>query len=203
MAEIVQNAKSRAIRITSIVRKELKALISDKAAITILFLVPITLLTILGTSAPSISESRVWIVDLDQTEKTQEFISTMKNKTDLEMYATGDLAPIEPEIGQHESDARAYVSLELANETIRTTYLDAYIVLPEGFTESLAENGTTNIQIYYDSIDFLNRFISETFITLGLTNVQLDNLLFESDVYAIPEIRPEEYNQFTEVDTLQ
>jgi len=160
-------------------------------------------LTILGTAAPAFTATRVWIVDLDHTEKTAEFMATMKNSSGIEVYISGEVAPIEPEVGQQEENARGNVSLELAQKTIRTEYLDAYIVLPEGFTEGLAANGTTKVEVYYDSIDFLNRFIAETMITLGLTDVQMDNLLFESDVYAIPEIRPEEYNQFTEVDTLQ
>ena len=193
MAELISDALSRAIRINAIVRKEIKSLVSDKIAILILFIIPVVLITVLGTSRPSASlyNVTVWVIDQDQTEKSEEFITTMKNSNQSEamtVYASGEMAPIEPELG--EEDAKGVVSLELAEKTLPTQYLDAYIIILPGYAESLRENGSARVIIYYDSIDIKNRFIADAFILLGLTNVQLDNLIFERDVYYFPESRP-------------
>ena len=190
MAEIL----SRALRINAIVRKEIKSLISDRIAIVILFLIPVALIGVLGASEPrsSLMDATIWIIDEDGTPESQSFIETMKNGS-ATAYATGDKAPIEPKLGENE--AYGDVSKSLAEKTLPTEYLDAYIVIPKGFAADLAENGTTSLKIYYDSIDMTTRMIADVYILLGLTDVQLNNLMLERDIYVFPETRPNDLIQ--------
>ena len=155
---------------------------------------PVALITVLGTSLPNqdLIQTSIWIIDYDNTPESQGFIRTAKNSTFMDVYATGELAPIEPQLG--ESEAFGNVSESLAQKTLPTEYIDAYIIIPKGFSESLAANGTVEVDIYYDSIDFINRFVVEAFIMLAMTNSQLENLMFERDVIAFPETRPADFS---------
>lgn len=200
--EIITDTMGRMLRVANIIRKELKSLIFDKTAIIILFFIPLLLIVILGTSQPNLNaaSTTIWIIDYDHTEQSENFIQTMKSlnmsltmgqnlKTNI--YASGEMAPIEPPYG--ESELYGEVSEQLAQETIRSEYLDAYILIPPGFQNNILENGSTNIYAYYDAIDFTKMLVSDMIILLGTTEVQVQNMLFERDVIYFPETRPENF----------
>ncbi|MHA1585573.1 MAG: ABC transporter permease [Promethearchaeota archaeon] len=200
MENFTEKTKSRIERIMGIVSKEIQSLLHDKMAIFILFLLPVTIILVLGLSSPNLENFSVtiWIIDQDDTQKSNEFIQTIRNSSfklqtgkflPKKVYSSGQLAPIEPKLG--ETEAFGNVSLKLAQEMISTDYLDAFIILPPGFEKSLADTGKTNLSIYLDAIDFQSMMISDYTILLGLTEVQLQNLLLESDVYYFPENRPD------------
>ncbi|MHA1520585.1 MAG: ABC transporter permease [Promethearchaeota archaeon] len=200
MAEIFEDAKTRFLRISAMVIKEFKSLLQVKSTILILFLVPLSIIPVLATT--KISTDRfvptIWIIDYDNSEQSEQFIATMKNSSGLEglielsniVYASGDLAPIEPAFLERE--AFGEVSEDLAQKTIPTKFLDAYIILQDGFQDSLAENGTVELIIYFDAIDFISLVTSEMTILVSLTNIQIQNMLFERDIYYYPELRPDQ-----------
>jgi ABC-type Na+ efflux pump permease subunit len=193
MAEILKMSRTRAQRIGAIVRKEISTLLSDKIAIFVLFILPVVLIVVVGTSQPraDLAASTIWIINEDNNStKSHEFVVTFKNMTFITVYATGDMAPVMPEFGQDNTEAMAPVTLENARKALPTEYLSAYIVLPNGYQAELEANGTAHIEIYYDAIDLTGRILTDMFILLGTTNVQLDNLLLERDVFYFPEGRP-------------
>jgi hypothetical protein len=107
-------------------------------------------------------------------------------------YVTGERAPVQPEFGQ-DDNVTAEVNEENAILALPTRYLNAYIIIPEGFEEDLADDGKCTIFVYYNAIDFTAKFIADAVILLGLTNVQLNDLMFERDVYYFPEFRPSSF----------
>ncbi len=90
-----------------------------------------------------------------------------------------------------QKEAFGEVSEELAQITIPTEFLDSYIILQEGFQESLVENGTVEIIMYLDAIDFMTLIASEMTILVSLTEIQIQNMLFDRDIYYYPELRPD------------
>jgi len=198
--EIFSDARSRALRITNMVRKEIKSLLSDKTAIFILFFIPFLLITILGTSQPNLeaTNTTIWIIDYDNSETSEQFIETMKSlnlslaigqKISVSFFTSGELAPIQPNFGEKET--YGLVSEELAQKTLTTQFLDAYIILPEGFEDNIKTNGTTPIIVYYDSIDFMKMLVSDMVVLAGTSEIQMKNMLFERDIIYFPETRPE------------
>ncbi|WP_457558499.1 ABC transporter permease [Candidatus Harpocratesius sp.] len=201
--DILSDTRSRLLRITNMVRKEIKTLISDKTAMFILFFIPFLLILILGTSQPRLEATKttIWIIDYDHSEGSEQFIETMKSlnlslavgqKLSPKIYASGELAPIEPNLGDVESFGN--VTEELAQRTIKTQYLDAYIILHQGFEDDIAINGTTTILVYYDAIDFTKMIISDMIVLVGSSEIQVKNMLFERDIIYFPETRPKNYD---------
>ena len=202
MTEIFTDTRSRVWRIIAIFKKEAKTLLMDKSALVVIFIIPIVLICVLGASPPNteLLATTIWIVDYDHTSQSQQFIDTMKatnislpagGKIPYDVYASGESAPIEPDYGENKK--WGYVSEELAQITIGSEYLDAYIILQEGFQAALYENGSASISIYIDAIDFTSMLISDMIILVGLTNVQAENMLFERDIFYFPETRPANY----------
>ena len=201
MAEAFLEAKSRALRINGMIRQEINSLITDKTSIIILFVIPLTLITVLGFSTPRTDQfaTTIWIIDEDNTTTSAQFITSMQNTTiegdliselapPMVVYSNGELAPIEPNLG--EENATSIVSKELAIKTLPTKYLDAFIVIPKGYQDSFVENSSAKLVIYYDAIDLQKRLVVEGLIQLGLTQIQLDNMMFERDVFYFPDSRP-------------
>ena len=184
------------------IRQEIKSLMSDKISIFILFIIPLILIAVLGVSTPRADKfaTIIWIIDEDKSERSADFIDTMRNSSGggamlmselappMQIFSDGELAPIEPKFG--EENGTGVVSKELANTTLPTQYLDAYIVIPKGFQDSIAENSSARIIIYYDAINFEKRIIVQGLIQMGLTQVQLNNMIFERDVFYFPDTRP-------------
>jgi len=183
------------------IRQEINSLITDKTSIIILFVIPFVLIAVLGFSTPRTDQlaTTIWIIDEDNTTTSAEFIISMRNITlegdliaelapPMVVYANGELAPIEPSLG--EINATGIVSKELAFKTLPTKYLDAIIVIPNGYQDSFVENSSAKLIIYYDAIDLQKRFVGEGLIQIGLTQIQLDNMMFERDVFYFPESRP-------------
>ncbi len=184
------------------IRQEINSLITDKTSIIILFVIPFVLIAVLGFSTPRTDQlaTTIWIIDEDNTMTSAKFIISMQNITlegdlitelapPMTVYADGELAPIEPSLG--EINATGIVSKELAFKTLPTKYLDAIIVIPNGYQDSFVENSSAKLIIYYDAIDLQKRFVGEGLIQMGLTQIQLDNMMFERDVFYFPESRPE------------
>ena len=201
MAEAFLEAKSRALRINGMIRQEINSLITDKTSIIILFVIPLTLITVLGFSTPRTDQfaTTIWIIDEDNTTTSAQFITSMQNTTiegdliselapPMVVYSNGELAPIEPNLG--EENATSIVSKELAIKTLPTKYLDAFIVIPKGYQDSFVENSSAKLVIYYDAIDLQTRLVVEGLVQLGLTQIQLDNMMFERDVFYFPDSRP-------------
>ena len=202
MAEAFSEAKSRALRISGMIRQEINSLITDKTSIIILFVIPLVLITVLGVSTPRTDQlaTIIWIIDEDHTTSSTEFITSMQNSTmegdliiselapPMLVFANGELAPIEPNLG--EENATGIVSKDLAFKTLPTKYLDAIIVIPKGYHDSFVENSSAKLIIYYDAIDLQKRFVVEGLIQIGLTQIQLKNMMFERDVFYFPDSRP-------------
>ena len=202
MSEIFSEAKSRALRINSMIRQEINSLITDKTSIIIIFIIPLILICVLGFSTPRTDKfaTTVWIIDEDNTSSSTQFIKSMQNITlddglmmgdiapPMQVYKSGDIAPIEPKFG--EKNASGIVSKKLANKTLSTKYLDAYIIIPKGYHDAIIENSSAMLIIYYDAIDFQKRFVVEGLIQIGLTQIQLNDMIFERDIFYFPESRP-------------
>lgn len=186
-------------RISAIIRKEISNLITDKVALFILFIIPVVMISVVGGSKmnANLADVTIWIIDLDNSQTSREVSKTMMNgslmgdsmgKGLATYYGPGDMAPVEPELG--ETEAYGEVNITNAEKTLPTQYLDCYVVLPTGFEQELAETGKAHVLVYYDAIDIKNRFIADAMVTLGFTEVQIQNMLFERDVFFYPEFRP-------------
>jgi ABC-2 type transport system permease protein len=201
---VLKLSLSRAQRIAAIVRKEISTLLSDKIAIFVLFILPVSMILTIGLSAPrsDLMATTIWIIDEDNNStKAYEFGQTFKGNKYITVYATGDLAPAMPEFGETEKFVE--VNRENAEKYLPTEYLSAYIVLPKGYEAELNANGTAHIDIYYDAIDLTGRMLTDMMILLGLTNVQLDNMLFERDIFYYPEGRPHNLTEDSDINILE
>ncbi len=191
MSEIIQQSRSRALRINSIVRKELEAFRHDKIAIFILFFIPIILISVLGTSQPraSLLEVKVWVIDEDQSQKSQELIATLKGGY-IKPNVTGEVIGIEGDFGE----GMIYYDVNITNAELLlpTSYLDAYVIIPKGFEASLKENSSATLIWHFDAIDYTNKLIVEFGLLASLVDFQLQNLVFERDIFYFPEFRPDD-----------
>lgn len=191
MSEFIQQSKSRALRINSIIRKELEALRHDKIAIFILFFIPIILIGVLGTSQPrsDLMDVKVWVIDEDNSQKSNELIQTMKAGM-IKPNVTGEVIGIERDFG--EGIIMYDVNITNAIELLPTTYLDAYIIIPKGFEAAIKTNSSATLIWHFDAIDFTKKLIVELGMLTSLVQFQLNNMVFERDVFYFPEVRPED-----------
>ena len=191
LSEFIQQSRSRALRINSIVRKELETFRHDKIAIFILFFIPIILIGVLGTSQPrsSLLDVKVWVIDEDNSQKSQELIATMKGGI-IKPNVTGEIIGIEGDFGE----GMIYYDVNLTNAELLlpTSYLDAYVIIPKGFEASLKENSSATLIWHFDAIDYTNKLIVEFGLLASLVDFQLQNLVFERDIFYFPEFRPED-----------
>ncbi|MHA1821008.1 MAG: ABC transporter permease [Promethearchaeota archaeon] len=181
MSEEFKSIKQRRTRIASIVRKELSTLIKDKMSLFILFIIPIIIITTIGTGKISLLQQQipVWIIDYDDTVHSHQFIQTMK-EGNLTITTNYDYKNMTRE--QFE---------DLAKKLLPTNKLAAYIVIHKGFEADLEKNRSTTLEIHVDAIDFVSMFSTEAFLQLSLVNYQLQNMVFERDIFYFPEMRPE------------
>ncbi|MHA1732076.1 MAG: ABC transporter permease, partial [Promethearchaeota archaeon] len=172
--------KERSKRILSLVRKEMDSLRKDKISLAILFLVPIVMLVTVGSAKMNLLESdtTIWIIDHDNSTKSEEFIESFRNSSQSMHLVTN-----------HDDPS---ITEELAQREIPKTTLDAYIVIHEGFEADLLANKTTDLEVHIDAIDFMKKASAQSTIIMGATNYQLINLQFERDVFYFPVLEPEE-----------
>ena len=178
-------------------RKEISNLISDKVAVLILFIIPVVMICIVGSSqiSSNLTAVTIWVIDEDNSTVSHEALLTFENTSLADMgiqgtniYISGQMAPVEP--AYPNDTATAQVNLADAQAAITTEYLDAYIILPPGFGASLTATGKAPVQVYYDCIDVTKYFLAEAVIEIGFTNIQEQDLLFERAVFYIPSFRP-------------
>jgi ABC-type Na+ efflux pump permease subunit len=188
--DMLRASKTRALRINSIVRKEISALLTDKISIFILFFIPVILIIVLGTSFPraELGETNVWVIDKDNTTVSRNYVAHLKNSS-MNIYGTGDVMEVEgnvthPIIEYEVTEANARLLLP-------TNFLSAYIIIPEGFSESLLENSTGALIVHYDAIDSIAMLIVKFSLMGQNVQYQLNALILERDVFYFPETRPD------------
>ncbi|MBN2154440.1 MAG: ABC transporter permease [Candidatus Lokiarchaeota archaeon] len=186
MSEDFRSLAKRGSRIGSIILNELTSLLKDKISLFILFIIPIVVLVTIGIGKIGYFNNpmNLWIIDYDDSAKSHEFIATMAKSDSIIVTTNYDNPFTTP--SQFEA---------LAAELLPTTELNAYIILHEGFEVQILANKSTTLVVHIDAIDAVAAFISEFLIQIKLVDFQLENIVFESDVFYIPEMRPEvEFN---------
>lgn len=180
MSEDFKSIKSRRVRIESLIRKELTTLFKDKISLFILFIIPIVMIVTVGVGKIDTSqfEVEIWVIDYDDTPQSHDLIDSLsQNATIVSNWDRGDLTADE--------------FLQLANETLPTTLIAAYIIIPDGFAYNLTEYGETSLEIHVDSIDIITVFAAEAMIQIGLVMFQLESFTVAADVFYFPEFQPE------------
>ncbi len=83
----IRSLKERRRRIFSLIWKELDTLVKDKVSMFILFIIPICVITLIGIGEFSLMGGLVelYIIDYDDSDKSQEFIDTFKYNTTMEV----------------------------------------------------------------------------------------------------------------------
>ena len=184
MSIALTELRSRRVRILSIIRKELSALFKDKISMFILFIIPVVIILVVGTGKIGMInvQATVYIIDFDDTQKSHEFIDTLKDGN-LTIYSNYDF---------DDENRDPAVFNKTANEILLTNEIAAYIIIHEGFEEDLSTNKSTDLlEVHVDMIDFISGLMSQLFIQLGMMNYQLNNMVFERDIFFMPEFRPE------------
>lgn len=183
MSQEIRSLKERRKRIFGLVRKELDTLVKDKVSMFILFIIPIIIITIIGFGEVSLSTFgtvKIWIIDYDESDKSQEFINTFKYNT-----TTSVEVKTQSDFNMTATEFETY-----AIEKLPTEELSAYMVLVTNFSENLQVNGTTELPIFIDFIDFLSAYVAQASIIDGTVNYQLANTVFESDIFYFPVMKP-------------
>ncbi len=185
MSQEIRSLKERRKRIFGLVRKELDTLVKDKISMFILFIIPVIIIAIIGfgeISLETFGSVNIWIIDYDESDKSQEFIDTFKYNTTTDVSVKT----------KEDFNMTAKEFEEYALEKLPTEDLSAYIVLVQNFSQNLNVNGKTELPIYIDYIDFITAFVAQASIIDGTVNYQLANLQFESDIFYFPVMKPQE-----------
>lgn len=180
MSENFKSIQSRRTRIESLVRKELSTLFKDKISLFILFVIPIVMILTVGLGKIDTTQLDVtiWVIDYDDTPQSHDLIEALSaNATVVSNYDRPDLTRDEFK--------------QLANETLPTTLIGAYIIIPDGFGYNLTEYGETSLEVHVDAIDIITVFVTEAMIQLGLVQFQLGSFTVAADVFYFPETQPE------------
>ncbi len=175
----VKSLRERRKRIFGLVRKELDTLRKDKVSLLILFFVPILCIAVVGLGKVSLTgvSATVWILDYDNSTRSEQFV---------QLFAGVEGANI------HSNYNESWVTLEACEGNITTRALDAYIILHDGFEADLLANGTTSLPIYINSINFFKKISATAIILQGIVAYQIENGVFERDLFYFPEFKPEE-----------
>lgn len=182
MAEIIRDLQERRKRIFSLVRKELDYLFKDKTSVFILFFIPIICITTVGMSETGSlgfmgGQSEIWVLDFDDTDTSHEVIETLNASESLVVRSNHE----DPE-----------VTLPNAQEELPKTQLKGYIIIGPGFETQLRANGSVNLTVYLDAINFITRLSTWAAIQLALSDYQINHFVFERDVFYFPVLEPEE-----------
>jgi ABC-2 type transport system permease protein len=180
MSEDFKSIKSRRMRIASLVRKELTTLFKDKISLFILFIIPVVMFVTIGMGSVSLladTQVNVNVLDYDNTTKSHELIASMR--ANLTITSNWDM----PEMTMDEF-------LNYTKALLPTNKLAAYIIIQAGFEADLLVNKTTHLEIHIDGISVIQALTSQTYIQLALVTFQLQNMVFERDIFYFPEMRP-------------
>jgi len=174
----VKSLRERRKRIFGLLRKELDTLRKDKVSLLILFFVPVFCIAVIGTGQEPFSNvaATVWIVDYDHSNRSVQFV---------QLFAGVEGANV------HSNYNESWVTLEACEGNITTNALDAYIILHTGFEQTLLTNGTTDLPIYINSIDFYKKVSATAIILQGIVAYQIENGVYERDLFYFPEFKPE------------
>jgi ABC-type multidrug transport system permease subunit len=150
----------------------------------ILFIIPIFVITLIGTGEFSLmsSTSNIYIIDYDNSEKSQEFICTFKENATIEATVM-----VKEDFNMSAAEFEAY-----AKEKLPTVDIVAYIILVENFSENIRINGSTELPIYIDYIDFFAAYTAQASILDATVRYQLINQEYESDLFYFPVMKPQE-----------
>lgn len=175
----VKSLRERRKRIFGLIRKELDTLRKDKVSLLILFFVPVLCIAVVGSGGVPFSNisATVWILDYDHTQRSEQFV---------QLFAGVEGANV------HSNYNESWVTLEACQGNITTNALDAYIIIHQGFQADLLANGTTYLPIYIDSINFLKKISATAIILQGIVSYQIENGVFERDLFYFPEFKPEQ-----------
>jgi hypothetical protein len=186
MSDEFKSISRRGARIRSIIQNEITSLLKDRISLFILFIIPVAVLVTIGIGKLGYLNDPVnlWIIDYDNSAKSHEFIDTMKASEDMIITTNYD--------NPYTTAAQFQA---LAEEYLSTNELSAYIILHEGFENDILTNSSTTLVVYIDAIDAIDAFFAEFMIQIKLVEFQLDNIVFESDIFYFPVMRPEiDYN---------
>jgi ABC-2 type transport system permease protein len=180
MSEDFKSIKSRRTRISSLIRKELNSLFKDKISLFILFIIPVVMIVTVGTGKIAIVENLntdIWVIDYDDSINSHNLITTLeKNATVTSNWDRLDLTIEE--------------FLQLAIDTLPTTKVAAYIIIPAGFSYNLTNYGKTYVEVHVDAIDFISALIAQAMIQLGLVMFQLQSFSVEAEIFYFPDMQP-------------
>ncbi len=180
----IRSLKERRKRIFSLIRKELDTLLKDKISMFILFIIPICIITLIGLGEFSLmgGSADLYIIDYDDSEKSQEFIDMFKFNTTTDVFVK-----VKEDFNMNATEFEEY-----AKEKLPTVEIVAYIILIENFSENLENNKSTELPIYIDYIDFFAAFTAQASILDATVHYQMINQQFESDVFYFPIMKPQE-----------
>ncbi|MBD3352971.1 MAG: ABC transporter permease subunit [Candidatus Lokiarchaeota archaeon] len=179
---VIKSMKSRRSRIASLIRKELSTLFKDKISMFILFIIPVVMIVTVGAGEVAATEYidvDVWVIDFDNTYDSNRLIESLRKN--VTVTSNWDV--------QDQYTAEEF--LDKAKETLPTTLIAAYIIIPEGFGYNLTEYGKTSLEVHVDSIDFISALAAELLIQLGLVQFQLESFSVEAEIFYFPEMQPE------------
>lgn len=185
MSQDIRSLTQRRKRIFGLIRKELDSLLKDKISIFILYFIPAIIIIIVGIgefSLEGLGTVNLYIIDYDDSQKSQGFIDTFKYNTTMEVIVS-----LKEDFNMTAAEFELY-----AEDKLPTTEITAYIILVENFSENLRVNGSTELPIYIDFIDFITAFKAQASIMDGTVTYQLINQEFESDIFYFPVMKPQE-----------
>lgn len=174
-----KRGKSRR-RISAIVRKELDWVVHDKISMVILFVLPMVLILLVGNIQKGFTSDKtpvVYIIDLDDSVYSRAYIDAFRSEN------------VSLEIHDNHSEPEN-VTIENAEALIPTPYLQAYMIIPENFSESLQTNRSATVLVYINGINMLELYTVKYQLLFGSLVYQIDYQVFNGEILYYPEQRP-------------
>ncbi|MHA1732826.1 MAG: ABC transporter permease, partial [Promethearchaeota archaeon] len=158
----------------------------DKLSIFVLFALPLLIIIPVGEAEPALKETPVvWVIDQDNTHYSNALVDELvKNST-----STGlEISQIECFTSRDDN-----VTLEEAQALLPTEFLSAYIIIPEGFEDSLIANKSASVEMHVDGMEYVNQLLTQMTVLERVLNFQIDYQVFNSETLYFPVMRPEEF----------
>jgi hypothetical protein len=174
------NPEQSSRRIGAMVRKELDWIFHDKISIVILFILPLSLILIVGNIQKELGPQTppiIYIIDQDNSTFSEDYIQVFRN---------GNFSW---EIHDSHSEPDN-VTLTNAKALIPTTHLQAYIIIPANFSECLLTNRSANVLIYIDGINMLDMLYLKLETLAATMTYQITYQVFNGEILYVPELRP-------------
>ncbi|MHA1168330.1 MAG: ABC transporter permease [Candidatus Hodarchaeales archaeon] len=174
----LEEGTKRFYRIIALIRKEIDFMSKEKLSIGILFVLPIIIIYIAGTATLSLGgpPAPVWVFDQDQTVLSEKLVKAFIDNTNISAV---------------DAVVNGSITVELAEEVLPTKVLAAYIIIPAGFEASFKANKTSDLEIYIDSLDYIEAMGVEGQIGNILTKFQISQGVFRAQLFYFPEFQPE------------